>query len=1514
MNISFFRGLLVVLITASCVLLSSFVRADVGANNPNGLCGQFNGNVTTGCSYDPFTSNAFRSITDISVANGTGSYPLAFTRTMNSRGPTYPAFGKAGSWTHNYQWNILPISHKSNLPNWTPTGCTICYPDGRVVVFSTQGTDPYERGPAGVRDRFQANGFGGDCYLHLPDGGKIWFQASVDMEDTTPDGWVIYTYTFTFMGIIDPYGQITTVTYPADGSMTITEPAGRMLKIFYKTGPANDTVVDRVEEWMTSALKGRTVTYNYSTYSASGTNYSALTSVTYPDSITATYSYQNDNNFASGIPLIKTAIDPMYEGPMWKIAYTFVTNGVYGQLQSENYFDGTNVGAAVSSLTVTGTSTRKETRGDGATRTFTYTGYDLTSSTDFKGISASKAYDSKGFIKSVTNRNGNTTAFTNDPWTGNPTVTTYPLTPSDTALGLGQATTQAVYGSSSCPDPNNRDANNPYYIYTYQNKTKQGRARGNMRKRGLSVTYLRDTSKRLATINYPDSGTETYTYNSFGQVLQHRLKAGGLETYTYDSRGLLTQYRDAYHLLTADPQNPSVPTNATPSLAYTYDSLDRLQSITDARSNATSFTYNNRRQPLTETPPGVIHPITNVYNANGTLASVSNELQKQTSYVYDDYKRLTSVTLPPPSGGPSPSPTSSSYDHTGGSGADYTHTDANPTRLVLPSGKTTTTVYDNDLLKSSVTVGYGTSDAATTTFVYDNNGNLTKITDPKGNLTQNYYDQQNRLVNVDDAMVNDATTPHKNSNGHTTSYIYDQANDTLTTLRANNQLITNVYDSMNRLIQKTAPQDPDPAAVTKYTYTTAGLLQTMQDPHLVAISSTSSYSYAYDLMARKIGITYPPDSNSVVGTEVWSYDMAGNLATFTDRAAGVQTFSYDTRNRQTGFSWSDGTTPWQTIAYDDASRITQIANSNATINNAYFDDNTLKSQEEWATDENTHRIVNYTYDPDLNRSTIGYPGSDTFSYAYTNRNQIASIHDTTASNYPATYSYDADGDVYSETEGGVVTTTATFNAMNFATHLSRTLGTTRTFDYQYNVMDDRTSIQQDGGTPKTYTYDLAEQSDTETISGVATTFDYDANGNRTGVNGTGTYATNNLNEYTTFNGLPIAYDNDGNLTSYNGGTYAYDAQNRMISAVNTGTTETFKYDGLNHKISQTVNGVTTYNVWDGWNLIEEFTPGASTPTNSYVYGSKSEILERINSGSNVLYFQDALGNTSHVSDASGNLLESYTYSRTGQPTFYNASGTQIGASTHDIRHLFHGQLWTQATGLNDYRNRVQLPSMGIFMQTDPIRFSGDPTHLYRFCGNNAFNTTDSTGLRPDGYNLSEYRTPWDPYGIYNPTYFVYVSFGAGPSFSGGLNGETIFTANTDLIASAILVGGGSVSAGVVSGEVFHGSDSTLSLSGVNASGITLAGGTISGVSVGGFLTDTSVGVYTGITIPGTNIGVGIGVSTPAPPSDPATGPFSDVSVDLPTSPDPGTTNGSDDTNGIAGFGGDLSLADEDLPH
>ena len=46
-----------------------------GDFNATGITGIFNGNVTTGCSYDPLTGNAKRVVTDLVVPGSVGKYP-----------------------------------------------------------------------------------------------------------------------------------------------------------------------------------------------------------------------------------------------------------------------------------------------------------------------------------------------------------------------------------------------------------------------------------------------------------------------------------------------------------------------------------------------------------------------------------------------------------------------------------------------------------------------------------------------------------------------------------------------------------------------------------------------------------------------------------------------------------------------------------------------------------------------------------------------------------------------------------------------------------------------------------------------------------------------------------------------------------------------------------------------------------------------------------------------------------------------------------------------------------------------------------------------------------------------------------------------------------------------------------------------------------------------------------------------------------------------------------------------
>ena len=86
---------------------------------PVGVTGIFNGNVTTGCSYDPLTQSAHRVIDDIVVPGSIGKYPLKMTRYYNSRQQYYggPAIGLSPGWAHEYSWLLWSAGHRVVSPH-----------------------------------------------------------------------------------------------------------------------------------------------------------------------------------------------------------------------------------------------------------------------------------------------------------------------------------------------------------------------------------------------------------------------------------------------------------------------------------------------------------------------------------------------------------------------------------------------------------------------------------------------------------------------------------------------------------------------------------------------------------------------------------------------------------------------------------------------------------------------------------------------------------------------------------------------------------------------------------------------------------------------------------------------------------------------------------------------------------------------------------------------------------------------------------------------------------------------------------------------------------------------------------------------------------------------------------------------------------------------------------------------------------------------------------------------------
>ena len=103
-----------------------------------------------------------------------------------------------------------------------------------------------------------------------------------------------------------------------------------------------------------------------------------------------------------------------------------------------------------------------------------------------------------------------------------------------------------------------------------------------------------------------------------------------------------------------------------------------------------------------------------------------------------------------------------------------------------------------------------------------------------------------------------------------------------------------------------------------------------------AIGAGRVYNYDYDLLNRLETTTYPADSGGVVRTETRTYDPAGNLLTFKNRAGATETFTYDTRNREINYSWSTGLPQARTLVYDDASQVTKCNTASSFINFVYL--------------------------------------------------------------------------------------------------------------------------------------------------------------------------------------------------------------------------------------------------------------------------------------------------------------------------------------------------------------------------------------------------------------------------------------------------------------------------------------------------------------------------------------------------------------------------------------------------
>lgn len=764
-------------------------------------------------------------------------------------------------------------------------------------------------------------------------------------------------------------------------------------------------------------------------------------------------------------------------------------------------------------------------------------------------------------------------------------------------------------------------------------------------------------------------GGSGYSYDANGFIASTTDSNGTVTTYTRDSRGLelsrteafgtshartvTTAWHSTFHL----PVTITEPNRLT---TFAYDNSGNLltKTITAAgKTRSWSYTYNNLGQILSETDPlGNITTFT--YNAQGALASVTNPLNQ-----------TTSIT---------------DYDGNG-----Y------PTRVVDPNGLVVTITYDLRSRLTSIVRG-----GETTTFTYDAAGQLTKTTFADGRFLVLAYDDAHRLTEIADALGNkvlytlDAMSNvtkaevfgNSNQLRMSRSFAYDQLNRLSKMLDVQGRSTTLSYDGNGNITGITDPL----GRVTSNIFDPLNRIIQSIDPH----GSSASIGYDSDdnpiavTDQRGLATTYTYDGlgnfltnqSPDAGTTTNTYDAAGNILTSTDARGIVATNTYDAVGRVLTTSYTGGTT--ESYQYDAGTygkgRLTQITDSSGSISWIY---------------DIMGRVVQKKQ----------RTGSVTLSTAYeyqATTGRLLSI--TYPSGKKLIYTYDASGRTIGITHSGSALLSG-INYQPFGPATGWIFGNGSTHTRTYNLDGQLSSITITGGdnAALSYSYDAAgritqidDNSVAPRIAPASSTHSYAATNNRL-ISTSGS----ETRSYT--------YDAMGNILTDGTRTFTYNVQGRMSQVVSGGVTTTYLLNGLGQRVKKSNPAGTTIFTYDeaGQLLGEYDATGAAIQETVWLGDMPVAILK-----GNARYYinPDHLGAPRSITDQTDKVVWRWAHDPygNGQPITDGTTGLVC-----NLR--FPGQYYDTESGLHYNYFRDYNPSVGRYVQSDPIGLNGGiNTYVY----------------------------------------------------------------------------------------------------------------------------------------------------------------------------------------------------------
>ncbi|MEI2755397.1 MAG: RHS repeat-associated core domain-containing protein [Chitinophagaceae bacterium] len=577
-------------------------------------------------------------------------------------------------------------------------------------------------------------------------------------------------------------------------------------------------------------------------------------------------------------------------------------------------------------------------------------------------------------------------------------------------------------------------------------------------------------------------------------------------------------------------------------------------------------------------------------------------------------------------------------------------------------------------------------------YTYNNNGDLTQVTDPLGGKSKYDY------------LVNGPMKSMTDKNKNVVDIVYFE-NITCSEVIGCNKRISFSYDTS---VLKTICTDYMPDGnnqVTTYGYQKSG--------NAVWLSQLTSNCCGYNM-----SFTYDQQGNKTSETDAngnltqYTYDAKGNVLTITDALGNTKTYTYAPDfNNMNSFRDEKGNTT--TMTYDVKGNLIELTEpGNLKYNATYAANGDILT----STDPKGN-IYSYIYDAYGNPSSIVAPHGAIATLGYTARGDLVSFTD--AANNTNTIEYDILGRLKKITDplnhnfnlaldsiGNVINyqneknqpTYIQYDASNRPVKYIDAKG--NTYMLAYDPMDNITSIKGPLGFEYKYAYDTRNKLTSLTFpTGDVTNFSYDPNGNLTNLNlpnGSNAHFT-----YDAMNRVKTVQDGTGNISSY-----GYDQAGNVSAFTNgSGNTLSIQYDDKHRQTKVTdFLGNDFQFVYDNNDNITSVTD-RNGHTANITYDSLNKVKTIAdNLGGVISYTYTVKGNISSVKDQN-NHSTLYTYDNLDRPVSVTyPDGRHIDFTYDNIGNITTQQL-ADGTTINyvyDSLNRIvskTLPDGNVFTYT-----------------------------------------------------------------------------------------------------------------------------------------------------------------------------------------------------------------------